>query len=182
MASCLLLDNFHFSRVLFLCPSVVCVHLLAFALYLFGYHLVEFELSFGLPLCLTSLCHKHLPATHVVHGLILMSEEVSLDEGTVTHIYAASSGLQWAFAADVSKRHLRCCTLAMLLVCSRNSASYATTTYLVGIGPIRELGRLDDHSCEELTEGVQEVSLSLSFLNLVTVLRESRFEAVIDGL
>ena len=182
MASRLFLHNFHFSRVLFLCPSVVGVHLLAFAFYLFGDHLVEFELAFGLPLCLTPLSHKHLPATHIVHSLILMSEKVSLDQRTVTHIDAASSGLQWAFATDVGKRHLRCGTLAMLLVRSRDSASYASTTNLVGIGPVRELGRLDDHSCEELTEGVQEVSLGLSFLDLVTVFGEGRFEAMIDSL
>ena len=103
MAPCLFLHNFHFPRVLFLCSSVVGVHLLALALDLFSDHLVEFELTFGLPLRLTPLCHKHLPPTHIVHGLILVSEEVSLDQGTVTHIDAASSGLQWAFAADVSK-------------------------------------------------------------------------------
>ena len=69
-----------------------------------------------------------------------MSEEVSLDQGTVTHIDAASSGLQWAFATDVGKRHLRCSTLAMLLVRSSDSASYSASTNLVGIGPVRELG------------------------------------------
>ena len=70
----------------------------------------------------------------------------------------------------------------MLLVCSRDCASYSSATYLVGIGPVRELGWLDDHSCEELTEGVEEVSLCLSFFDLVTVFRECCFEAVIDGL
>ena len=70
----------------------------------------------------------------------------------------------------------------MLLVRSRDSASYATTTYLVRIGPIRKLGRLDNHSCEEFTEGVEEVSFSLGFLDLVAVFGEGRFQAVIDGL
>ena len=101
MSSCLFLNNLHFFRVL--CPSstVVIVHLLALALYLLGDHLVEFELSFRLPLSLTSLRHQHLPSTHVVHGLILVCEEVPLDQRTVTHIDAASSGLQWAFATDI---------------------------------------------------------------------------------
>ena len=70
----------------------------------------------------------------------------------------------------------------MLLIRSGDRAGYATATHLVRISPIRKLGRLDNHSCEELAEGIQEVALGFGFLDLVAIFRESRLQAVIYGL
>ena len=70
----------------------------------------------------------------------------------------------------------------MLLVSSGDSTSNTTTTYLVGIGPVRELGRLDHHTCEEFAECVEEITLSLSLFDSVSVFGEGCLQTVIDSL
>ena len=100
-----LLNLFHFFRVLLTCLLVIGVHFLALPFDLFRDLLVDFKFAVSLALSLTPLCHEHFPTTHVVHSLVLVCEEVSFDQWTVTHIDAASTGFKWAFASDISKSH-----------------------------------------------------------------------------
>lgn len=42
-------------------------------------------LTLGILLCLSSLCQKHLPFANIIHGLVLMRHQVTLDKWTVLH-------------------------------------------------------------------------------------------------
>lgn len=100
---------------------VVSVHPLALGLNLLGDLLVNLELAVGLPLSLTPLRHKHLPSTDVIHGLVLVREQVPLHQRTVTHGNPAPSCLERALPSDVCQTHLRGWILPILLVLSRQS-------------------------------------------------------------
>ena len=85
---------------------VVLVHLLALALNLLGYLLVNSEFTISFPLSFTALSHEHLPATHVVHRFVLVGQQVAFHQRTVAHGYAASPGLQRPLATDIRQTDL----------------------------------------------------------------------------
>ena len=53
---------------------VISVHLSAFPFDLFGELFVDFGFAVGLALSFTFLSHKHLPPSHIIHGLILVRQ------------------------------------------------------------------------------------------------------------
>ena len=72
--------------------------------------------------------------------------------------------------------------LAILLLLGCYGSSDTLAAYLVGLGPVRELGRLDHHTCEEFAECVEEITLSLSLFDSVSVFGEGCLQTVIDSL
>jgi hypothetical protein len=153
--ACLFLILFHLCGFSLTRCLVVCVHFLAFALDLTGNLFVNLDFAVGLSLSFTSLRHEHFPAANIVHGLILMSEQVAFNKWAVAHSDSASCSLEGTLTTNVSQSDLRGSIFPVLLICCGYCARNALTAYFVSLSPVGKLGRLDNHAGEELTECVQ---------------------------
>ena len=106
VSSGVLLVLLHLSRLSVAELLVISVHLLAFAFDLPGDLFVYLELTVGFSLCLAALGHEHFPSANVIHGLILMGEQVPLDQRAVSHGHSPTARLQRALASDIRQADL----------------------------------------------------------------------------
>ena len=168
-----------FLRLLALVP-VFLFYICASPLHLLRYLLVGAEFLVDFLLCFVSLSDEHFPATHVIHSLVFVSEQVSLYKWAVFHGHLLALALDCTFALQVGQRDFNLTTFLVVLLLRPCSC---TLTYgFVGICPAREFRRLDDHPCEQFAERIEQFSLLLARLNHVSVLRECCFQAVIHSL
>jgi len=170
------------SEFFLLLPTLVLVLLLNFRaarLDLLRDLLVCFELLVDFLLGFIPLGDEHLPSADVVHGLILVSKEVSLDKGAIFHRHFLPLALDRSFALDVCKGDLD----FLLIITFGSHASWSTLACSFAcVCPARELGRLDNDTSEEFTECVEELSLLFWRFDHVSVLGERCLQAVVDSL
>ena len=106
MPSGVFLVLLHLSRFPGAESLVILVHLLAFTFDLPGDLFVYLELTVCFSLCLAALGHEHFPSANVIHGLILMGEQVPLDQRAVSHGHSPTARLQRALSSDIRQADL----------------------------------------------------------------------------
>ena len=168
----------HLRKLLLLLFAFVCVllwYICASFLDLFWNLFVSPEFSIYFFLRLIALGDKHFPASHIIHRLIFMCEEISLNKWAIFHCNFFSLALNGTLSLQVSKRHLNFAFVFLVFAVDSSTTCSSLTCSLVGICPSRKLSWLDHNSSKKLTESVQQFSFFLRRFNLVPIFRECSF-------
>ena len=164
-----------FLLLLFAFVSVLLGYICASFLDLFRNLFVSTEFPIYFFLCLIALSNKHFPASHIIHCLIFMCKEISLNKWAVFHCNFFPLAFDGSLSLQVSKRHLNFAFVFLILAMDSSTTCSSLTCSLVSICPSRKLSWLDHNSSKELTESVQQFSFFLRRFNLVPIFWECGF-------